>query len=223
MAAANSAGAAKQVKKRAAPAQPKAKAARRKPAAAHAAVAAVMAPGARRERDIADHGAIGNLETIALVACDGTIDYLCWPNLDSPSIFAGLLDADQGGVFELAPELSDVRIVQMYLPDTNVLLTKWLGTDGSAEITDLMLDTDEEEGGPTRLVRRVKVTRGTVTVRLRCAPRLDYGRVVPTVIIENGCAIAAAADGIAASARWCRRSAGRWRPASASPGPLRRA
>ena len=53
----------------------------------------------RKERDIADHGVIGNLATIALVACDGAIDYLCWPSLDSPSIFAGILDADNGGVF----------------------------------------------------------------------------------------------------------------------------
>jgi GH15 family glucan-1,4-alpha-glucosidase len=154
----------------------------------------VAAPAAARgkpraERDIADHGMIGNLETIALVACDGAIDYMCWPNLDSPSIFAALLDAENGGVFELAPDIEDARVLQMYVPDTNVLLTRWMGLDSSAEITDLMLDTAESEGGPTRLVRRVVVTRGEVTVRLRCAPRYDYARCLPDLAIKNGCAI----------------------------------
>ena len=143
----------------------------------------------RAERDIADHGVIGNLATIALVACDGAIDYMCWPNLDSPSIFAGLLDAAKGGVFELSPQIGDPRIVQMYMPDTNVLLTRWMGSDASAEITDLMIDTDDVGEAPTRLVRRVTVTRGKVTINLRCAPRYDYARVVPSVAIKKGSAI----------------------------------
>jgi GH15 family glucan-1,4-alpha-glucosidase len=140
-------------------------------------------------RAIADHGVIGNLGTIALVSCDGAVDYLCWPNLDSPTVFAGLLDADQGGVFELAPDIPDARIIQMYVPDTNVLLTRWMGIEGAAEITDLMLDTDEDHCGPTRLVRRVAVSRGEVTIRLRCAPRFDYARVTPKVHLHQGCAL----------------------------------
>jgi GH15 family glucan-1,4-alpha-glucosidase len=141
------------------------------------------------QRAIADHGVIGNLGTIALVACDGAIDYMCWPNLDSPSIFAALLDTAHGGVFELSPQLADARVVQMYLPDTNVLLTRWLGVDGVVEITDLMLDPDEDEGGPIRLVRRVTVRRGEVDIDLRCAPRYDYARVTPTVTLKDGCAL----------------------------------
>lgn len=162
-----------------------------KPAAKSTAKTAVAPapPAVRAERDIADHGVIGNLGTIALVACDGTIDYMCWPNLDSPSIFAGLLDAASGGVFELAPDIVNPRIVQMYLPDTNVLLTRWMGAEASVEITDLMLDPDEDECGPIRLVRRVTVTRGEVGIHLRCAPRYDYARVTPTVLLKHGYAL----------------------------------
>lgn len=148
----------------------------------------------RKERDIADHGVIGNLATVALVACDGAIDYLCWPNLDSPSIFAGILDADNGGVFELAPEITAPRVVQMYIPDTNVLLTRWMGSDASAELTDLMIDTSETDEGPTRLVRRMVVTRGTVTIHVRCAPRHDYARLAPAVTIKKGVALFTATD-----------------------------
>jgi GH15 family glucan-1,4-alpha-glucosidase len=149
----------------------------------------------RIERNIADHGVIGNLATIALVACDGTIDYLCWPNLDSPSIFAGLLDAGRGGVFQVAPQIDQARVIQMYVPDTNVLLTTWKGHDGSAEMTDLMVDTDEDECGPARLVRRLTVTRGTVTVRLHCAPRYDYARTIPSIALKDGAVLFTAHGG----------------------------
>ena len=74
-------------------------------------------------RSIGDRGIIGDLETAALVARDGTIDYLCWPSLDSPTIFADLLDDEKGGAFWLAPRLADPRRLQLYLPDTNVLVT----------------------------------------------------------------------------------------------------
>ncbi|MET0265649.1 MAG: glycoside hydrolase family 15 protein [Duganella sp.] len=142
--------------------------------------------GPQAERAIADHGVIGNLATIALVARDGAIDYLCWPNLDSPSVFAGLLDAANGGVFELSPDIEAPRIIQMYIPDTNVLLTRWMGSSASAELTDLMIDTDELRQTPTRLVRRLVVTRGSATIRIRCAPRHDYARIKPSVSIRQG-------------------------------------
>ena len=75
---------------------------------------------------------------MALVATDGTIDFLCWPDFDSPSIFAALLDPDKGGHFTLAPQMADARVVQTYLPDTNVLLTQWLSDEASVQVTDLM-------------------------------------------------------------------------------------
>ena len=76
--------------------------------------------------------------TMALVALDGTIDFMCWPFFDSPSIFASLLDDEKGGCFELRPLIPGARIVQAYAPDSNVLMTRWLGLDASAEVLDLM-------------------------------------------------------------------------------------
>src|ERR1700754_4404344 len=105
------------------------------------------------ERSIADHGVIGNLFTMALVALDGTIDYLCWPDFDSPSLFAALLDSQAGGAFALSPEIEDARVIQTYLPDSNVLVTRWLGEEASAEILDLMTATDDGGAWTFRLIR----------------------------------------------------------------------
>nr|MBA2815097.1 glucoamylase [Candidatus Pantoea persica] len=127
------------------------------------------------KRPIEDHGIIGDLRTCALVANDGTIDYLCWPELDSPSIFSALLESDDAGLFSLAPEWQDMRRQQLYLPDTNILQTRWLGAEGIAEITDYMPICDDEKKMP-RLIRRVKMVRGSAWFNMRCAPRHDYAR-----------------------------------------------
>ncbi|MEO9337142.1 glycoside hydrolase family 15 protein [Mesorhizobium sp. SB112] len=135
-------------------------------------------------RKIADHGIIGDLETAALVARDGTIDYLCWPSLDSPTIFADLLDPDTGGAFSIAPVFEEFRCSQLYIPDTNVLVTRWTAAGGSAEVTDLMpypVPGGPSQMGAQRLLRRISVTRGVVTFDVRCAPRFDYAREVPNV------------------------------------------
>jgi GH15 family glucan-1,4-alpha-glucosidase len=125
---------------------------------------------------IADHGVIGDMRTVALVGIDGTIRFLCLPRYDSPTVFASLLDADKGGSFTLQPVLSRVHHKQMYLPDTNVLLTRFLSEEGVAEISDFM--PVEEESTPSRIVRRVKTIRGQLRFRMRCAPRFDYARAV---------------------------------------------
>lgn len=141
-------------------------------------------------RTIGKHGIIGNLETAALVASDATIDYLCWPALDSPTIFADLLDEGRGGAFSVVPELERPRHLQLYIPDTNVLLTSWTAAEGSAEIVDLMpySETTVLSGSKARcLIRRVTATRGTVTFNARCAPRFDYAREVPEVFpVDRG-------------------------------------
>ena len=124
---------------------------------------------------IADHGAIGNLETIALVDTAGTIDYLCWPCLDSPSVFARLLDETKGGCFAVEPDLPGANVVQMYLPETNILLTRWMANAASVDLVDLMPVGNDADDAPSRLVRRLTCTRGSATVRVRCAPRFDYG------------------------------------------------
>ena len=83
---------------------------------------------------IADHGLIGDLQTAALVATDGTIDWYCCPRFDSPSVFARLLDHQRGGHFRVAPEKEDFVVKQLYFPDTAVLITRFMSDDGVAEI-----------------------------------------------------------------------------------------
>ncbi len=131
------------------------------------------------KRTIGDHGIIGNLDTAALVASDGAIDFLCWPHLDSPSIFAALLDPDKGGEFEIMPKLSCTHTMQFYVPDTNVLVTRWLADEGSAELMDLMPHPDAKGSMQNCLVRRIRVTRGAVSFHVRCRPRFDYARIIP--------------------------------------------
>jgi GH15 family glucan-1,4-alpha-glucosidase len=123
---------------------------------------------------IENHGVIGDLRTVALVGLDGAIDFLCWPRFDSPSVFASILDDERGGRFELAPELSAARRRQLYLPDTNVLLTRFLSRNSVAELSDFMAIGDPDKG--QRLVRRAKAVRGILRFQMRCAPRFDYAR-----------------------------------------------
>jgi GH15 family glucan-1,4-alpha-glucosidase len=122
---------------------------------------------------VENHGVIGDMRTCALVGKDGSIDFMCFPRFDSPTIFAALLDAEKGGRFDLAPEEpDDARHVQLYLPDSAILLTRSLFTGGVAEVSDVM-----PVDGPTpTLVRRVKAVRGEIAFRMVCAPRFDYGR-----------------------------------------------
>ena len=127
-------------------------------------------------RAIEQHGVIGDRSTIALVATDGAITFLCWPRFDSPTVFASLLDDECGGSFELNPLFAEARTLQYYLPDSNVLVTRWLSTEGSVELTDTMVPEHGPDGGRSQLIRRIVVTRGAARIRLRCAPRFDYAR-----------------------------------------------
>ncbi|MEY9335867.1 GH15 family glucan-1,4-alpha-glucosidase [Pseudomonas protegens] len=127
------------------------------------------------QRSIDAHGIIGDMRSAALVDDQGSIDFFCWPEFDSPSIFCSLLDSPAAGIFELAPVLADARRQQIYLPDSNVLQTRWLGTEAVVEVTDLLTIDDDPEQLPL-LIRRVRVVSGQATLRLHCAPRLDYGR-----------------------------------------------
>ncbi|MGE5435673.1 MAG: trehalase-like domain-containing protein, partial [Syntrophothermus sp.] len=94
---------------------------------------------------IENYGVIGNLNTIALVGLNGCIDFLCFPEFDSPSVFAALLDKNKGGYFRIFPELDGVKNKQMYIPDTNVLLTRFLSNQGVGEITDFMPINEKED------------------------------------------------------------------------------
>ena len=123
---------------------------------------------------IENYGIVGDLHTVALVGMDGSIDFLCFPHFDSPSVFAALLDARKGGRFRIAPVLEGARHKQIYLSDSNILLTRFLSAEGVAEISDFM--TVEEAICAHKLVRRVKTVRGEIRFRMVCAPRFDYAR-----------------------------------------------
>ncbi len=127
---------------------------------------------------IENHGIIGDMCSAALVADTGSIDFCCWPDFDSPSIFSALLDTSEAGIFQLAPDLPDARLQQLYLPDTNVLQTRWISEQAVVEVTDLM-PVGEEDDLP-RIVRRVEVRFGQANIRLRCRVRLDYSRAPMT-------------------------------------------
>src|SRR5690606_9150057 len=101
-------------------------------------------------------------------------DFMCFPNFDSPSIFAALLDDQKGGRFELSPVFTEMKTKQLYLPDTNVLLTRFLSPDGVAEVTDFM--PVEELYNGKELIRRVTTIRGEVSYKMKCMPRFNYGK-----------------------------------------------
>jgi GH15 family glucan-1,4-alpha-glucosidase len=127
---------------------------------------------------IADHAIVGNHHTVALIGIDGTIDWYCCPRFDSPSVFGALLDRENGGYFRIAPpELDGVSCKQLYFPDTNIVITRFLSPDGVGEVTDFMpVDRPDELSGRHRLVRRVTMVRGEMAFEVKVQPRFDYGR-----------------------------------------------
>jgi GH15 family glucan-1,4-alpha-glucosidase len=135
-----------------------------------------------RYQPIEHYGVIGNLRTAALVGMDGSIDWLCLPHFDSPSVFAAILDDQKGGRFRIAPAGEDFRRKQFYWPDTAVLITRFLDDDGVGEVEDYM-----PVGGrgmvPDELVRRVRVVRGRVAFHLECRPAFDYARAAHEVVL----------------------------------------
>jgi GH15 family glucan-1,4-alpha-glucosidase len=131
---------------------------------------------------IAEHGVIGDLRTVALVGTDGTIDWYCPPRFDSPSVFAAILDRKRGGRYRIAPTLGIGTVKQLYFPDTNVLITRFLTPVGVGEVQDFM-----PVGQRQRLIRRVLCIRGTMSFRIEVDPRFDYGREQhETVVHEHG-------------------------------------
>jgi len=137
---------------------------------------------------IEQYGVIGNMRTVALVSRRGSIDWLCFPRFDSPSVFAALLDDEKGGRFSISPMNDDpVTCKQLYLPETNVLLSRFLSTGGIGEIEDFMpVGPLRHSEGHDQIVRRVKVVRGCVEFEVCCEPVFDYARVRPTVKVGSG-------------------------------------
>src|ERR1043166_6773509 len=85
---------------------------------------------------IAEHGVIGDLRTIALVGTEGTIDWYCPGAFDAPSVFGSILDVEKGGYYRIAPAGDGWTSKQLYFPDTNVLITRFLAQEGVTEVID---------------------------------------------------------------------------------------
>ena len=136
---------------------------------------------------IAEHGIIGDLHSIALVGTDGTIDWYCCPRFDSPSVFGAILDKERGGFYRIAPALDKWTPKQLYLPDTNVLITRFLTPGGVGEVQDFMPIQGGVAAHRHRLIRRVVGVRGEIRFRVDVQPRFNYGRDSHEVVFhENG-------------------------------------
>lgn len=142
---------------------------------------------------IENYGLIGNMHTCALVATDGSIDFMCWPDFDSPSVFCRLLDKSKGGYFFIGPKKGEhLTTKQQYLPSSNILQTRYLGEEGVLNLIDFFprpvkasspqaatLETPRRQSpssGPEEsllkkwLVRRVECIRGKVEVEIEVFP-----------------------------------------------------
>jgi GH15 family glucan-1,4-alpha-glucosidase len=144
---------------------------------------------------IADHGIIGDLHSAALVGTDGTIDWYCHDRFDAPSVFGAILDAERGGFFRLTPIRCQWTSKQLYVPDTNVLITRFLSEDGVGEVVDFM-PVDERQQGThhQRLVRRVLCVKGALNFQAEVEPRFDYGRADAGVAVTDDGAVFASPD-----------------------------
>jgi GH15 family glucan-1,4-alpha-glucosidase len=116
---------------------------------------------------IENHGLIGDLQTAALVSTDGTVDWFCCPRFDAPSVFGALLDKDDGGHCTIRPLHTTYATKQLYLPDTAILVTRFMTEAGAGEVLDFMPVTGTTATPRHRLVRMIRCVRGTIDVGLR--------------------------------------------------------
>ena len=153
---------------------------------------------------IEDHGLIGDLQTAALVATDGTVDWMCLPRFDSPSVFASLLDQRRGGRFTLAPTGGKHTTRQMYLPGTAILVTRFLSEAGVVEVVDFMpVEAPQVATDRHRLIRMITGIRGKMTFEARVQPRFDYGRAGhKTHVTDTGVVFDGASPVLSLSSTW---------------------
>ena len=142
---------------------------------------------------IEDYGLIGNMRSAALVGRNGSMDWLCLPRFDSPSLFAKLLDDEKGGHFQVAPaDAEGVSRRQLYWPDSNILVTRFFSGGGVMEVTDYMplgADGALPSGGAPVIIRKAEMVRGTMTLRATCRPAFDYARAGSQVHLGGDAAV----------------------------------
>jgi len=141
------------------------------------------------------YGIIGNMRTAALVSARGSIDWLCLPRFDAPSVFAAILDDERGGRFFIGPAREGARSEQIYWPDTNILVTRHHLGEGTFEVLDFMpVPEAEQDGGSEQLVRVCHAIGGEVELRVHCEPAFDYARVKPRVEAAEGGVVLSGGD-----------------------------
>jgi GH15 family glucan-1,4-alpha-glucosidase len=144
---------------------------------------------------IENYGIIGNLRTAALVGMNGSIDWYCYPRFDSPSVFGALLDDCKGGRYQICPIGEDVRHKQLYLPSTNILVTRFLLRDGIAELEDFMpVGLPPDSPWYRHLCRRIRCIKGAVKISLLCRPAFDYGRQAHETHLDANGAVFSSTD-----------------------------
>jgi GH15 family glucan-1,4-alpha-glucosidase len=134
---------------------------------------------------IEDYGLIGNLKTVALVSMEGSIDFMCYPDFDSPSVFARLLDKDRGGSFSITPQIKEYKTKQLYLPGTAVLLTRFFSDESITELTDYMPVTQIGSKKPNAIIRQVKAVSGNITYQVKCEPAFNYAQAAHRCELED--------------------------------------
>ena len=150
-------------------------------------------PGSQQYLPIENYGIIGNLNTVALVSIAGSIDFFSFPRFDSPTIFCKLLDAGKGGFFSVLPQIKNMVTKQLYLPDTNVLVTRFFADEGIAELIDFM--PVEDDNSACTIIRRITTVRGNISYTMNCSPRFGYAGTKHSITNENGSFIFSPDDG----------------------------
>jgi GH15 family glucan-1,4-alpha-glucosidase len=157
---------------------------------------------------IENYGLIGNMRTCALVGMDGSVDFMCWPEFDSPSVFCRLLDKDKGGYFSIHPATHlSCTTKQQYLPSSNILQTRYIHEDGVVDLVDFfprpknakVISKGPKQGAYREmtsvqeelkqwLVRRVECIRGRLQLDVEIFPAFDYAAEphTTTVLQEEG-------------------------------------
>jgi GH15 family glucan-1,4-alpha-glucosidase len=140
-------------------------------------------------QSISSYGIIGDMRSAALVSINGSIDWLCMPRFDSPSVFAAILDEAKGGFFQIRPaEGRRSNYKQFYWPDTNVLVTRFLQEGAAAELIDFMPVGKDSDFATSRrqVIRRITIDRGRMTLCMECRPAFNYARDGHEIVLIDG-------------------------------------